>query len=80
MYRDLDMAIYRGDCPRCNEKLLLFIPKIEVGTVYLQSSNPHADKTYHNWNYLCGNCMDEIDVEIDIEATSKNLGNTNKGR
>ncbi len=74
MYRDLDLAIYRSDCPRCNEKNPLFIPKTKEGTVYPQSSKPYADRTHHNWAYLCENCLDEIDVEIDMDATRKDLG------
>ena len=74
MYRDLDLAIYRGDCPRCNEKDHLFIPRTEADAVYPQSRKTYAEKIYHNWGYLCGNCMDELGLEIDIEATHEDLG------
>ena len=54
---DLDLAIYGGDCPRCNERHPLFIPLIDK-----------------DWNYLCEDCMNELGLEVDIEATRKDLG------
>jgi len=31
---------------------------------------PKIDK---DWNFLCENCMSELDLEVDTDATRKNL-------
>ena len=68
------LAIYRGECPRCNDgKDLLYVPELEDDKEYPLSNKPYAGTEYHAWNFLCEDCMNELGLEIDIEATRKYL-------